>query len=99
MKRCILLFALCLLTACASAPVQEMSDARQALRSAEAAGAAQFSPSQFEAAKSSLDKASKWLDIGVYSNARIHALTAREQAIEAREAALRAEHAAEYLPD
>lgn len=77
-----------ILAACASAPVQEMSDARQALRSAEAAGAAQFSPAEFEAARESLRKASKWLDLGIYSNARVHALDAREQAIQAREAAL-----------
>ena len=102
MNRRILLFALCLflLTACASAPVQEMSDARQALRSAEVAGAAQFSPAEFDSAKNSLRKASEWLDRGLYRNARIHALTAREQAIEAREAALRAdhEHTSEHAP-
>lgn len=76
------------LTACASAPVQEMSDARQALRSAELAGAVQYSPTEYDAARLSLQKASKWLELGIFSNARAHALDAREQAIRAREAAL-----------
>lgn len=100
MKRCVLLITLCVgvLVGCASAPVQEMSDARQALHSAEVAGAARFSPTEFEAASHSLRKASEWLDMGFYRNARIHALTARQQAIEAREAALRAEHAADHVP-
>ncbi len=95
MKRPVLLITLCVcvLLGCASAPVQEMSDARQALHSAEVAGAARFSPAEFDAARESLRKASEWLDMGFYRNARVHALTARQQAIEAREAALRAEPA------
>ena len=89
MKRRVLIgLLLGTLIACASAPVQEMSDARQALRSAEAVGAAELSPAQYTAAMISLQKASEWLQLGFYTNARIHALAAREQAIEAREVAL-----------
>jgi hypothetical protein len=74
-----------LLTACASAPVQEMSDARQALRSAEEAGAVRYSPDRYNAAQRSLQTAQMWLDRGAYTNARRHALDARDQAIQARE--------------
>lgn len=76
-----------LVAGCASAPVQEMSDARQAIRSAEEAGAPRYSPEQFEAARQALERAQMWLDRGAYTNARRYAVDARTQAILAREAA------------
>lgn len=85
--RVLLLTAFLLLTACATAPVQEMSDARQALRSAEEVGAEQYSPEHYDAAQRALENAQMWLDRGAYTNARFHALDARERAIKAREAA------------
>lgn len=86
--RVLLLTTILLLTACATTPpVQEMSDARQALRSAEEVGADQYSPQYYNAAQRSLEEAQMWLDRGAYTNARRHALDAREQAIRAREAA------------
>ncbi len=86
--RVLLLTTILLLTACASAPVQEMSDARQALRSAEEAGAVQYSPEHYNAAQRALQDAQIWLDRGAYINARRHALDARDRAIQAREAAM-----------
>jgi prophage DNA circulation protein len=77
------------LAACATAPVQEMSDARQAIRSAEAVGAAQRSPESLTAAQLLLRKAQTYLEAGAYDNARRYANDARTQAIQARETAAR----------
>ncbi|MFZ1830882.1 MAG: DUF4398 domain-containing protein [Candidatus Competibacteraceae bacterium] len=74
------------LAACATAPVQEMSDARQAIRSAEAVGAARRSPENLTAAQQLLRKAQTYLEAGAYDEARRYALGARVQAIKAREA-------------
>ena len=73
------------LTACVAAPVQEMSDARQAIYSAEAVGAAQRSPETLSAAQRLLREAQAQLEAGAYNDARRHALDAREEAIRARE--------------
>jgi hypothetical protein len=69
-----------LLAACATAPVQEMSDARQAIRSAEAAGAAQRSSGTFSTALRLLQEAQTRLEAGAYANARQLALDARDEA-------------------
>ena len=74
--------------ACASAPVQEMSDARQAIRSAEEVNAAQHSPQQLQQARDLLGRAQAKLRIGVYGEARRLALDARDLAIQAREKAI-----------
>lgn len=76
-----------LLAACATAPVQEMSDARQAIRSAEAAGAIQHSPDMLQAAQRLLREAQARLETGAYDDARRYALDARDEAIKAREKA------------
>jgi hypothetical protein len=73
-----------LITACASAPVQEMSDARQALDAALRAGAAERAPTQTQAAQSSLAEAEKSLKRREFSHARQNAQQARSQAIEAQ---------------
>lgn len=75
------------LAACATAPVQEMSDARQAIRSAEAVGAAQRSPDALSAAQRLLREAQTHLEVGAYGDARRSALDARDAAIKAREQA------------
>jgi hypothetical protein len=76
-----------LLAACVSAPVQEMSDARQAIHSAEAVGAAQRSPAALREAQRLLREAQTLLEDGAYDQARQQALDARDEAIKAREAA------------
>lgn len=89
MKKIILLFAVVLLAlaACVTAPVQEMSDARQAIRSAEAAGAAQRSRASLQEAQRLLQAAQDFLETGSYDDARHYALGARAEAIKAREQA------------
>ncbi len=82
-------FGLLALTACATAPVQEMSDARQAIHSAEASGAMQRSPTILLAAQRLLREAQERLETGAYGEARRYALDARDTAIEAREQATR----------
>lgn len=81
--------AILLLTACAAAPVQEMSDARQAIDSAEAVGAAQRSPKTLTAAQRLLQEAQAQLEAGAYDDARRRALDARKEAIRAREEAVK----------
>lgn len=75
------------LAACATAPVQEMSDARQAIRSAEEAGALLYSRLPLQRAKQMLDRAQTNLEAGAYFEARRFALDARDEAIMAREKA------------
>jgi len=89
MKNISLLLCLVVLVACVfTPPVQEMSDARQAIRSAEEAGAARFSSKQLVDAQESLKQAEYWLAQKAYGNARQYALNARDEAILAREIAL-----------
>lgn len=76
-----------MLTACVGAPVQEMFDARQALRAAQKAGAAQYAPELLGEAQSHLKKAETNLHSGDYRTARDEADQARAKAMEARKAA------------
>ena len=66
-----------------SPPVQEMSDARQAIAVARAAGAEKLAEADFRAAESSLANAQRKLSEHAYSQARRDALEAREKALEA----------------
>ena len=75
-------------TACATAPVQEMSDARQTIRSAEEAGAARYSLQHLRQAQQLIERAELSLEAGAYFDARRFALDARDEAILAREKAL-----------
>jgi len=77
-----------ILTGCVIAPpVQEMSDARQAIRSAEQAGAADHAQVQLLEARQFLRRAEISLESGAYGDARRFALSARYRAIQAREQA------------
>lgn len=78
--RLALLWALTGLTACAGAPVQEMSDARQAIRAAQNAGAADKAPEVFQEAKLLLGTAEQSLRRGAYREARRAAENARDRA-------------------
>lgn len=69
---------------CASAPVQEMSDARQSIAAARDAGAAQLAPKSLSEAERYLEQAKLLLDKGLFDQARQSARTARELALEAR---------------
>lgn len=83
------LLMLLLLGGCASAPVQEMSDARQTIRTAYDAGAADYAAESLTEAEVLLEKATRALEQGDYSTAREYALTARERASVARDIALK----------
>lgn len=81
--RCAAVAALLLLAGCASAPVQEMSDARQAIQAAEEAGAAAYAPEALQDAKRLLTSAERKLQREAYQSARIDAREARRRAAEA----------------
>ena len=84
------LFVVCvgalLLFACVSAPVQEMSDARQAIQAAKEAGAEAQPNTQvnLEKAESLLKEAELALENGEYKKARSTAVEARNEAMQAQ---------------
>ena len=65
-------------------PVQEMSDARQAISAARDAGAEEHAAEQLLAAEAALQSAEKYLGTRNYNVAREEALSAKSQAIDAR---------------
>jgi len=80
---------LLLITACATtAPVQEMSNARQTIQAAVEAGAEIHAPDELANARELLDDASRELEVGNYPLARDYALQAKQQAMQARQIAL-----------
>jgi hypothetical protein len=76
-----------LLAGCATAPVQEMSDARQAIRAAVDAGAVQFAPYELQTARQLLEEAEERLDEHAYQDAERLARNARDAAKRARNSA------------
>jgi hypothetical protein len=72
------------LCGCASVPTQEMSDARQALQAARAAGAETDAPESLRSTKQLLLQAEQALAFGDYGRARREAISAKEEAIKAR---------------
>lgn len=82
MKRALLLIVF-LVSSCASPPVQEMSNARQAIRAAKAAGAAERAPEALQSAEQQLSAAEQDLRSGDYRDARRAANSARARAGEA----------------
>lgn len=77
------LVALVLLAACAGAPVQEMSDARQAVAAAEQTLAGKPASPSLVSARQYLEAAQTALDAGDYSTARQDAALARQLALSA----------------
>lgn len=69
--------------ACVSAPVQEMSDARQAIAAARTAGAAERAPKEFKLATDMLAQAESALQRQDYPTARRRAEDARKHALAA----------------
>jgi sialic acid synthase SpsE len=76
-----------LIVGCAGAPVQEMSNARQAIRAARDAGADRVAPQQLSEAQDLLQRAEASLQNRAYGEARRSAIAARGKAAEALEAA------------
>lgn len=83
----VILFILSASPGCASAPVQEMSDARQAITSARDAGADEHAADDLASAERRLADARKALRAGDYEQARLDAIAAKEQAFKARDLA------------
>jgi hypothetical protein len=69
------------LAGCAGAPVQEMSNARQAVRAAQQAGAAKYSPEAMAEAERLLKNAKTNQSKGEYRVARAEAEQARDKAM------------------
>ncbi len=85
------LLSLFLLGACSvMPPVQEMSDARQAIKAAREADAEQYAPQKLRSAEDSLELATNTLEQGEYEAARMAASVAKALAIKARDAAVAA---------
>ena len=83
----ILVVAALALAACAGAPVQEMSNARQAIRAARDAGAEKTAPQVLNEAEVLLNRAEDSLERRAYREARRNAIAARDKAAEALGAA------------
>jgi len=83
----LLVAAVLLMTGCETAPpVQEMSDARQAIAVAKEAGAAEKAAIHLNAAESYLKKAQQELNDRQYSQARYDAKQAKMKALDALKA-------------
>lgn len=83
----LLLTVLLSVTACETAPpVQEMSDARQAIAVAKEAGAAEHAAIHLSAAENYLESAEQALSARAYSEARRDAKQAKEKALDALKA-------------
>ncbi|THB71722.1 MAG: DUF4398 domain-containing protein [Gammaproteobacteria bacterium] len=85
----ILILAVAFLQACSYIPVQEMSDARQTLRSAQEVGAAKYAAESLAEAEVLLEKARKKLDDGDYDAAKKYAVEAQSRASAARDISIK----------
>lgn len=91
--RILLLLWPLLFTGCAVAPpVQEMSDARQAIRAAREAHADRLAPQALSNAEHLLDQATSRLEEGAYPEARQAAVAAKNEAVRARDMAITNQH-------
>src|SRR5690606_1217032 len=80
---CLLVLAGLSTWGCASAPVQEMSDARQAIKAAREAGAETVVPHKLSEAQQLLQRAEESLQRRAYRDARRNAIAAHDKAAEA----------------
>jgi Domain of unknown function (DUF4398) len=71
---------------CAVAPVQEMSNARQAIKAARDAGAERVAPQKLSEAQALLEQAEANLQNRSYRDARRNAVAAHGRAVEAMDA-------------
>lgn len=95
----VLLVIFSMVSACSSGPpVQEMSDARQAIAGAGEAGAEKYAPEQLQEAKSLLSTAEQYLKSGTYWAARKSAVSAKDTALAALLRSRSAREQAEQRP-
>ena len=88
----LLTLATLLLVGCVtSPPVQEMSDARQAISAAEAADAGRLAPESLTEARRYLEEAERQLQDEAYGSARFNAVRAKNRALAALRASERGE--------
>lgn len=76
-----------LVSACATAPIQEMSNARQSVQAAHEAGAGEFASYNLQAARDYLTRAERELELRYFSRARHDAIVAKSEARKAHEVA------------
>jgi hypothetical protein len=81
--RVTVLAALLAIAGCQSAPVQEMSDARQAITVAQKAGAKELAPNDLKAAMDYLHSAEGFINQRRYDMARSEAVNAKASALDA----------------
>lgn len=84
---------------CATAPMQEMSDARQAVQAAREAGAAVHSKFVMDSAERDLSQAELKLRGRYYTSARDEAVAAKQEAVKARNMALAISQAKEAVAE
>lgn len=87
LRYCLIILYGLVLIACASAPVQQMSDARQAIDVARQAGAGEYAPESMRQADAFLERAQQKLEMGFYRGAKENAEWARKRAVEAMQQA------------
>jgi hypothetical protein len=68
------------LAGCKGPPIQEMSDARQAIAAARAAGAAERSPNELSAAQAAIARAEQDIKLQHFTRARFSAQEAKRRA-------------------
>jgi hypothetical protein len=85
-----LIGAMFLLLGCAAVPLQDMSNARQALQAAERVQAKQYAQEDYKRAELLLDEAERLMRSGQYDSARELAQRAKAIAVAARAASLAA---------
>jgi len=88
MQKALIITLLLLFVGCAVAPTQEMSDARQAVRAAQDAGANRHAPETLKDAEKQLDRAGAELHNHDFREARKDAVAAKAYAINAQEMTL-----------
>ncbi len=76
------------LAACAIAPTQEMSDARQSVQAAHEAGARDYASRNLRVAVDYLEEAERELELRYFNRARHDAVVARSEALKARNVTL-----------
>jgi hypothetical protein len=82
------LLAAAWLAGCATAPTQEMSDARQSVRAADEAGARDYASHNLRIAVQYLEEAERELELRYFSQAKHDAVVAKSEAVKARNVTL-----------
>jgi len=86
LRGAIILLTLMIASCVAGPPVQEMSDARQAIAAAEESNAATLAPEELDEARRLLEQAETQLRARYYTLAQTTAIQARSRAVEALQA-------------